>query len=700
MNYWLPLLACLVGGMTLKWLLDLFFLRAHFARLERQASGREADYIALKHDHSRVLTDFKNKLTELDATAKAKSLAESTLSKRDSDLTALRSHLTTLEAELAASRLREASANEHLYAREKDFANATRALAGAQLEVQERTAAQEDLRLRHAEITAAAQTSAEALTVSRAYCETISLAANIATEKLARLEAEIASQQSVATTLIAAVCSRDAQITDLKARCGALEDENKAAATSQSAADQDFASIRTQLAEFKARLRFADEAEAAQKKELIRLQTELGLQNQARATTETALKQREIEVAEGERKASEYQRVLESAAVEHRRVAAELARLKMDEIAAAQHRADLSHRLETAEAQLVKVRRRAEQADALEIERAALAKELQVARTTPMQPLPLPLPASAVSSTPVGAGLEHRIQDLEAEIEAVSRSHAKLEADLAAERQRSEDLETRLNSDTLKAAVNPGAPRPVSPSGSETQWLTEIDELNRERNALAAELAALKATLPSPRTSSTTRRKKSKPTTPPAVELFPAPPTEVELATPSATTVPPARSAPEDAVIEVSARCPQHLSDVSGIGSSFEQRLYAAGVGSFWALSQLPDRTLGDMLELDEPQRGQFDFEAVRADALRLARETRSVGRKWSGDTPDDLEPLEGIGRGYEQKLYHAGICTYAALAAATPELLAEVCPSSSSKKPNYAHWIEQARQLVGGEEN
>ena len=159
-------------------------------------------------------------------------------------------------------------------------------------------------------------------------------------------------------------------------------------------------------------------------------------------------------------------------------------------------------------------------------------------------------------------------------------------------------------------------------------------------------------------------------------------------------------SATEEAVTEFSSRCPQHLSDVKGIGSVFEQRLYAAGVGSFWELSQLPDRTLGEVLELDEQQRERFDFSATRADAARLARETRGVGRKWTGDPPDDLEPLEGIGPAYEQKLYHAGICTYAALAAATPELLSEICPGSHSKKPEYAHWIQQARQLIGGEEN
>ena len=85
--------------------------------------------------------------------------------------------------------------------------------------------------------------------------------------------------------------------------------------------------------------------------------------------------------------------------------------------------------------------------------------------------------------------------------------------------------------------------------------------------------------------------------------------------------------------------------------------------------------------------------------AARLARETRSVGRKWTGEPPDDLEPLSGIGSAVEKRLYEAGICTYASLAAASPELLEEICPAALFHGADYALWIEQARQRLAAEE-
>ncbi len=700
MNYWLQMLAYLVGGMTLKWLLDLFFLRAHLARLERQASTREAEYIALKHDHSRALTELRNKLTELDATTKAKTLAEGNLAKRDSDLTALRSHLTLIESGLEAGRIQETNLRDRLKIRDAELATVARTLERAQAESRESMSAQEDLRLRLAEATALAHSHSGSLDVARAELHSVSQIANTAQNTVAQLEREIASQQSVTSTLSVAVRSRDAQIRELQHCQSALETERQSVATSLLTSDHALTSAQAQIEDLKTQLHAAGQTEVAHDQEATRLRRDFGAIQQARTVADAALKQREIEVAEWERKATEFQRLAEEAATEHQRVLTELTRVKNSEIAAEKQRAELSIRLETAVANLVAVQRRADQADALETERAALATELKVARATSSLVAPAP-----TAATPTEPHLAQRVHDLEAEIEAVSISHARLEAELSAERQRAEGLEAHL----LTSVPTSSASLPPSQSRSEAQWLTEMDELNRERNSLAAELAAIKAAHPPAPASS---RKKAKAASNPMVDLFatsssdsgpatvPALPTPADLAEQLAPPTLPDGPATEEAVTEFSTRCPQHLSDVKGIGSVFEQRLYAAGVGSFWELSQLPDRTLGEVLELDEPQRERFDFSATRADAARLARETRGVGRKWTGDPPDDLEPLEGIGPVYEQKLYHAGICTYTALAAATPELLSEICPGSHSKKPEYARWIQQARQLIGGEEN
>ncbi len=71
------------------------------------------------------------------------------------------------------------------------------------------------------------------------------------------------------------------------------------------------------------------------------------------------------------------------------------------------------------------------------------------------------------------------------------------------------------------------------------------------------------------------------------------------------------------------------------------------------------------------------------------------MGRKWSQVTPDNFEPLEGIGHMFEKRLYDAGICTYGALASASVDLLEEICPTSGHFKPDYAVWIKQAKTLA-----
>ena len=148
------------------------------------------------------------------------------------------------------------------------------------------------------------------------------------------------------------------------------------------------------------------------------------------------------------------------------------------------------------------------------------------------------------------------------------------------------------------------------------------------------------------------------------------------------------------------AACPQHLSDVKGIGAVYETRLYEAGIGSYWELARLSNTDLQRVLQVTELQSAQIDFNAIRADARRLARETKSLGRQWSRGKPDDFEPLEGIGPTYEKRLYDAGICTYEALANATVELLEEICHAPAQFKPDYAVWISQAKELAAKKAN
>ncbi len=141
------------------------------------------------------------------------------------------------------------------------------------------------------------------------------------------------------------------------------------------------------------------------------------------------------------------------------------------------------------------------------------------------------------------------------------------------------------------------------------------------------------------------------------------------------------------------AACPQDLGRVKGIGSVYETKLYAAGIGTFWELANTDDAELRRILDIKDFQK--VDLGAIKETARSLAEATGTVGLGWSGAQPDDFEPLQGIGPVFERRLYDAGICTYEALANATVEQLAEICKAPAWRVPDYASWIAQAKELL-----
>ena len=166
------------------------------------------------------------------------------------------------------------------------------------------------------------------------------------------------------------------------------------------------------------------------------------------------------------------------------------------------------------------------------------------------------------------------------------------------------------------------------------------------------------------------------------------------------SALPPAKQAAANAAVAAGVLprfvdAPQDLADIKGIGTIYEQRLYRAGIGAFWEVACLTDDDLRTTLEVTELQATQVELPEIRADARRLAEESASVGQIWDGQPPDDFEPIEGIGKVFEQRLYTAGIRTYKALAEASPEQLAAIVKAQKPLQPDYQSWRAQARALV-----
>lgn len=139
----------------------------------------------------------------------------------------------------------------------------------------------------------------------------------------------------------------------------------------------------------------------------------------------------------------------------------------------------------------------------------------------------------------------------------------------------------------------------------------------------------------------------------------------------------------------------QALTDVKGIGSVYQQRLYNAGVGTYWELASLPDADMQETLQIPDLQRTRIDFEETRADAFDWAHKTNTVGLLWDGDHVDDFEPLPGIGKVFEKRLYEAGITTYEQLAACDIQRLAEIVRAPAMREVNYDEWLERAKGFL-----
>lgn len=139
--------------------------------------------------------------------------------------------------------------------------------------------------------------------------------------------------------------------------------------------------------------------------------------------------------------------------------------------------------------------------------------------------------------------------------------------------------------------------------------------------------------------------------------------------------------------------CPQDLSAVEGVGTVYEDRLYDAGIGSYWELAETSASDLAAILGFQTFQ--EENLAAMKASAMQMAVQTNSLGRSWDGTSPDNFEVLEGLGEVYERRLYEAGICTFEALAAATPEQLAEICKAPSMRTPDYNTWITIAAEQI-----
>ena len=103
----------------------------------------------------------------------------------------------------------------------------------------------------------------------------------------------------------------------------------------------------------------------------------------------------------------------------------------------------------------------------------------------------------------------------------------------------------------------------------------------------------------------------------------------------------------------------QDMVVVPHIGKAYEQRLYDAGIGTYWEVANLSPEDLSEILKLSPVQKANINMDEVRTTALQLAKDSDTLAAIWNARRIDDLETIPGISGTFEQRLYNANICTF-----------------------------------------
>ncbi len=507
--------------------------------------------------------------------------------------------------------------------------------------------------------------------------------------------AQIAALTAGAATAAATIKSRDAKIGDLEAKLGAkdkeLEDYKLRLGKLEGAVkeggefkiryDKDVADLRAQLSATKAE---ADKAKAAAAAELAALTA-------GAAAAAATLKSRDARIAELEGK-------LKSADDDWK---IRFAKVDSDLKASVSAKGDWEVKLQAKDKELADLRAQltAAKADG-DKAKAAAAAELAA------------LTAGAATAAATIKSRDTRIAEFEGKLKGVDKELADLRAQLTAAK--AEGDKARAAAAAELAALTAGAATAAATiKGKDSR----ISDLEARIAAFEAERAKREKALADSQTEiASLRASMTKSTADWEARLSAR---EAEWAAKleaSATTLAETRTQLVDAqktrdtiqsaaaklgIKTVASACPQHLSDVHGIGTVFEQRLFSHGIGTFFEVAHLDDDTLISILEIKSEMLRSIDLNAIRADALKLAKETNTVGRTWSGQEPDDFEPIDGIGHVFEKRLYDAGICTYESLLNTPQTRIMEIV--SLGKKmvtpPDIPYWLGQAKNLLAAKQ-
>jgi chromosome segregation ATPase len=462
---WLVVAAAFLTGLLTKWLLDLFFLRSGIFETRAQLAAREQQLTEARHEQARTSEALKNRLIELDATTKAKLAAEGLAARRSKEIEVLNSTAGELRRKLE-------SATEAVARLESDLDRTTRQLDESRSA--EASLRSESLGLRLDQSISAATLAGQEDSLQELRGIRLSLIEerDAVVARCLGAELSLEAQRSVNEGLANALQARDTMLAGLRSQLESLESERQSVAGLLASRDGEVERLSQTATQLDA-LRLQH---AATEMDLARARTELESATRVRNDAQATLRRREAELAESERRATEYQAAFDDAARENARLGQELA--KSEALATANGgsvksaeaaRKDLEQRLAATVLEMESLHGRLREAEAGGSDGRDRLASAELALTE----------ARAAKTA------------LEGELEAVSQSHSRLESQLVELRPnaaRADDLAERLGQLEAELASLRGTPAGSGRSDIDA-LLNDLDQVTRERNELAAELA-------------------------------------------------------------------------------------------------------------------------------------------------------------------------------------------------------------------
>jgi chromosome segregation ATPase len=470
-QHWLLIAAAFLLGLLVKWLLDLFFLRGRLFDTRAQLEARERQLTDARHEQARTSEALKNRQIELEATSRAKLAAEALGARRTRELEAATEEAATLRSALESERTRSSTLSTRASGLEQQLESAGSQVAALRSEIL-------DAALRLAVAQATLQGQDESLAELRAIRESLTQSRDVVVSRYLDAESAHLAQREVNAALQDAVLYRDTTLAGLKSQLAGLESERQSIADLLASRDAEAIRLADSVAHLSPLKQQLTAAETAQSK--LRLDLEAAMR--VRGEAESALKKRDLELAEWERRAQEYQSAFDDAARENARIAQDLSRSSTQLTAAVAGQ-------KSAESARSGVEDRLAQTLA-ELSALKAGHESGAPGLARLQEQLAQADANAVAALSTRSALE-------SELAAVSESYARLETQLTEARlsaSRADELAEQLGTVEAELAVLRAAPRESAPAAGDLDAvLNDLDQAIRERNGLAAELALLRS---------------------------------------------------------------------------------------------------------------------------------------------------------------------------------------------------------------